>query len=200
MAYSEFTIRKVRDDFGLTLVEGDRFLPTISPITPGNYLVEFLQESIPLAVGTGSEKARSELIISPLLLEVRRQTQRQVSVFSGEDFTVDASVGLNGVCDFLISRSTEQMMIESPVVIILEAKKGDLKPGLGQCIAEMVAAQRFNQANQRDIPTLYGAISNGTVWRFLKLERAIVTLDLTEYSLNPVDQLLGTLVWMATIG
>jgi hypothetical protein len=96
MAYSEFTIRKVRDDFGLTLVEGDRFLPPITPITPGNYLVEFLYESIPLAVGTGSEKARSELIISPLLVEVRRQTQRQVSVFSGEDFTVDASVGLNG--------------------------------------------------------------------------------------------------------
>jgi hypothetical protein len=113
---------------------------------------------------------------------------------------VDASVGLNGVCDFLISRSTEQMMIESPVVIILEAKKGDLKPGLGQCIAEMVAAQRFNQENQRDIPTLYGAISNGTMWRFLKLEGTIVTLDLTEYSLNPVAQLLGTLVWMATIG
>jgi hypothetical protein len=200
MAYSEFTIKRVRDDFGLTLVEGDRFLPEITPVTPADYLVEFLQESLPLAVGTGSEKARSELIISPLLLEVRRQTQRQVSVFSGEDFTVDASVGLNGVCDFLISRSTEQMMIESPVVIILEAKKGDLKPGLGQCIAEMVAAQRFNQENQRDIPTLYGAISNGTVWRFLKLEGTIVTLDLTEYSLNPVAQLLGTLVWMATIG
>jgi hypothetical protein len=200
MAYSEFTLKKVRDDFGLTLVEGDRFLPEIAPVMPADYLVEFLQESLPLAVGTGSEKARSELIISPLLLEVRRQTQRQVSVFSGEDFTVDASVGLNGVCDFLISRSTEQMMIESPVVIILEAKKGDLKPGLGQCIAEMVAAQRFNTANQRDIPTLYGAISNGTVWRFLKLEGTIVTLDLTEYSLNPVAQLLGTLVWMATIG
>lgn len=200
MSYSEFTLKKVRDDFGLTLVEGDRFLPEITPVTPADYLVEFLQESLPLAVGTGSEKARSELIISPLLLEVRRQTQRQVSVFSGEDFTVDASVGLNGVCDFLISRSTEQMMIESPVVIILEAKKGDLKPGLGQCIAEMVAAQRFNQENQREILTLYGAISNGTVWRFLKLEGTIVTLDLTEYSLNPVAQLLGTLVWMATIG
>jgi len=144
MSYGEFTLKKVRDDFGLTLVEGDRFLPTISPVVPGSYLVKFLQESIPLAIGTGSEKARSELIISPLLLEVRRQTQRQVSIFSGEDFTVDASVGLNGVCDFLISRSTEQMLIEAPVVIILEAKKGDLKPGLGQCIAEMVAAQRFN--------------------------------------------------------
>jgi hypothetical protein len=76
MAYSEFTIKRVRDDFGLTLVEGDRFLPEITPVTPADYLVEFLQESLPLAVGTGSEKARSELIISPLLLEVRRQTQR----------------------------------------------------------------------------------------------------------------------------
>jgi hypothetical protein len=40
----------------------------------------------------------------------------------GKDFTVDASVGLNGVCDFLISRSPEQLEIEAPAIVLVEAK------------------------------------------------------------------------------
>ena len=90
-----------------------------------------MQESIPLAIAMGSEKARSELIISPILFEVRKILDRKISFFSGEEFTVDASVGLNGVCDFLISRSPEQLIIEAPAVVIVEAKKENLKGGLG---------------------------------------------------------------------
>jgi hypothetical protein len=200
MAYSDFTLRKVKDVLGLTLVEGGRFLPTIAPVAPSPYLADFLQESLPLAIATGSEKARSELIISPLLVEVRRQLDREVSVFSGEEFTVDAELGLNGVCDFLISRSAEQMLIEAPTIVIVEAKKGDLKPGLGQCIAEMAAAQRFNAAKNLPISTIYGCVSSGTLWRLLKLEGNTITADLTEYLLPPVDPILGTLIWMVKQG
>lgn len=200
MAYSDFTLRRVRDELGLTLVEGERFLPELEPIAPCDYLTEFLQESLPVAIATGSEKARSELIISPLLLEVRRQLKHQVSVFSGEEFTVDSAAGLTGVCDFLVSRSTEQMFIEAPAVMIVEAKKGDLKPGLAQCMAEMVAAQQFNVANQRPIAALYGCVTSGTLWRFLKLVDRTVTVDLTEYPLPPVEMILSVLVWMAQEG
>ena len=59
MAYCEFTIKKVWEDFGLTLVEGDHFFPPIAPSVPADYLTEFLHESVPLAVRTGFEKARS---------------------------------------------------------------------------------------------------------------------------------------------
>ena len=141
MPYSQFTLSKVKKDFALTTVEGVRFLPDVSPIAPSDTLRNFLVESLPLAV-TGSEKARSELIISPVLVEVRRILERKISVFSGEDFTVDESLGLNGVCDFLISRSPELLAIEAPAVVIVEAKKADLTLGIGQCIAEMVAAAR----------------------------------------------------------
>ncbi|WP_366853759.1 hypothetical protein [Microcoleus sp. PH2017_22_RUC_O_B] len=100
--------------------------------------------------------------------------------------------------DFLLSRSPEQLFIKAPAVVLVEAKKEDLKPGLGQCLAEMVAAQRFNQQKQQPISTIYGTVTSGTVWRFLKLEEQCVSIDLTDYSLLPVEQILGFFVWMMT--
>ena len=195
--YSDFnTIGKVKQAFGLTTVENVRFFPPLDPIVPSDTLIAFLQESVPLATATGSEKARSELIISPILLEVRKFLDRKVSLFSGEEFSVDPSAGLNGICDFLISRSPELLEIEAPVVVILEAKKADLKTGIGQCIAEMVAAQKFNELKGNQISAIYGCISSGTQWRFLKLEGQTVTIDLTDYALFPVEQILAFLVWM----
>ncbi len=87
-------------------------------------------------------------------------------------------------------------MIEAPAVIIIEAKKGDLKIGLGQCAAEMVAAQSFNATNGVVIPTIYGSVSSGTAWRFMKLDNQVLTLDLNDYPVPPVERLLGMLVWM----
>jgi hypothetical protein len=198
MPYSSFTLRQVKQDFGIVTIEGSRFLPSIPAIAPSAYLQEALGEGIPLALATGSEKARSELIISPILVEVRKFLNRQVSLFSGEDFTVAPELGLNGTCDFLISRSTEQMIIEAPAIIVVEAKRGDLKQGLGQCAAEMVAAQKFNTSQQVPIDTVYGAISSGNAWRFMKLVNHELSIDLTDYAIPPVDELLGMLVWMAT--
>ena len=200
MFYSEFTLIKAKRDFDLTTVEAGRFLPQTEPIDPSLYLTESLIEGLPLATATGSEKARSELIISPILVEVRKILQRQVSLFSGEDFTVEPELGLSGVCDFLISRSREQILIEAPAVAIVEAKKADLKVGLGQCAAQMVAAQKFNEINNIPIATIYGSVSSGTVWRFLKLESKTLTIDLNDYPVPPVEPLLGMLVWMVRDG
>jgi hypothetical protein len=148
----------------------------------------------------GSEKARSEWIINPVLTAVRRHLKRQVSLFSGDEFTVDSALGLNGICDFLISRSPTQLEIEAPAIVIVEAKKENLNGGLGQCIAEMVAAGKFNELNDKPLTTIYGSVSSGTAWKFLKLEQMQVTIDLTEYPLPPVDRILGFLVWMAQAG
>ncbi|MBD2498976.1 hypothetical protein [Nostoc sp. FACHB-280] len=196
MPYSQFTtISKVKEAFGLKTQEGRRFIPPTEPIEASATLTAYLEESLPLAA-SASEKARSEGIIYPVLLEVRRILSRQISLFSGEDFTVDEAVGLNGMCDFLLSKSPEVLEIEAPVVVIVEAKKADLRTGFGQCIAEMVAAQRFNTAKNRTISVIYGSISNGTQWRFLKLEENVVTIDLMDYPLPPVEEILGILVWM----
>lgn len=199
MPYSQFnTLAKALKAFTLSVQE-QRFLPPVSPIEPSVVLQGFLKETLP-AAASGSEKIRSEGIIYPALIEIRRVLDRQVSVFSGEDFTVDESQGLNGLVDFLVSRSPIISTIQTPVAVIVEAKKGDITTGLGQCVAEMVAAQIFNQQNNQSISTIYGSVSNGTLWRFLKLEAQTVTIDLTDYPLPPVDQILGFWVWMLCEG
>ena len=198
MSYSQFkTIRIVKQAFDLTIVEGDRFLPNLPPVEPSAIVQAYLAETLPIVATSGSEKARSEGIIYPVLLEVRRQLNHEISLFSGEDFTVDESVGLNGTCDFLLTRSSEILEIDAPVVVLIEAKKTDLKSGFGQCIAEMIAAQRFNQSNALALDPIYGSVSNGTQWQFLRIQESTVTIDLTVYSLPPIDAVLANLIWMA---
>ena len=192
MAYSDFTtIAKVKA-LGLEVLEV-KFLPKIESIEPSAYLQEALRLGLPVILARGSEKARSELLIAPILLEVSRHLSHKVSLFSGEDFTVDASRGLNGSCDFLISRSPQQLEIEDPVIVIVEAKKVDLNSGLGQCLAEMFAAQIFNQSEEAIV---YGCVTTGTGWKFLKLQGGVASIDVTEYAIPPVNQVLGILVWM----
>ncbi|MDF5714610.1 MAG: hypothetical protein PUP93_12155 [Rhizonema sp. NSF051] len=197
MPYSEFTtITKAKEAFGLITVEGRRFVTEIELIKPSAQLVEYLEEVLPIAIATGSEKVRSELIITPILLEVWRILEKKIGIFSGEDFDVDSSVGLNGRCDFLLSRSPKLIEIDAPAVVIVEAKKADLRTGIGQCVAEMVAAQRFNKAKKKPVNTIYGSVTSGTQWRFMKLEENTVTFDLSEYPVPPVDFILSFLIWM----
>ncbi|MGK7890581.1 MAG: hypothetical protein AB4042_14720 [Leptolyngbyaceae cyanobacterium] len=200
MPYSKFSLSKAVEDFDLTIVEGPRFLPTIEPVPPTPLLRATLNDTLPWAIAVGSEKARSEGIINPVLLEVKRQLNQQISVFSGEEFNVEPEAELTGDVDFLLSRSPEQLFIKAPAVILVEAKKEDLKPALGQCLAEMVAAQRFNRQKEQSISTIYGTVTSGTVWRFLQLQGQCVSIDLNDYALPPVDQILGFLMWMVENG
>jgi hypothetical protein len=64
-----------------------------------------LERGLPIALGKGREKARSEALVLPILLEVRDILLRQISVFSGPEFNVDRKLGLAGYCDFLMGRS-----------------------------------------------------------------------------------------------
>ncbi|NEU72766.1 hypothetical protein PI95_009350 [Hassallia byssoidea VB512170] len=144
-----------------------------------------------MAINT--EKARSEMIITPILLEVRRKANYQISLFSGTDFNVDAEKGLNGYCDFVISRSKEQLTINAPVMIIVEAKNENIKGGLGQCMAAMLAAQIFNQQEENEIKTIYGAVTTGDIWKFLKLEGADLFVDLNNYYIKELNKILGIL-------
>jgi hypothetical protein len=197
MAYSKFTLSRAAQELQIRIIEGRRFLLNIPPVTPTPLLLQTLNENVPWAIAVGSEKARSEGIVNPVLLEVKRQLKGQISVFSGEEFNVDIDRGLNGYVDFLIGQTSSQLYLEAPVVVLVEAKKEDLKSGMGQCVAEMVAAQQFNREHNTTVKTIYGTVTSGTVWLFLKLEEQVVTIDLTDYSIDPIEQLLGFLVWMA---
>jgi hypothetical protein len=196
MSYSQFeTLEQAIDTFSLTVIEAN-FFPPLTTIEPSELLTTFLKRSIPI-VSAASEKARSEGLIYPVLLEVRELLHEQIALFSGKDFSIDATVGLNGIVDFLLCRSASILILQAPVLMLVEAKKADIASGYGQCIAEMLAAQRFNKNKHLDT-TVYGCVSNGILWRFLKLEGEIVTIDLTDYSLLPIGDLLAKLVWMTS--
>ncbi|BAY83239.1 hypothetical protein NIES267_27260 [Calothrix parasitica NIES-267] len=200
MPYKDFDISKVKDKFELTLVEDECFLPEIEPVSPSSYIAEYLKESIPLAIAMGSSKAHSELIISPIMFALRKLLNKEISFFSGEEFNVDENLGLTGCCDFIVSLSPEQLFIEAPALIVIEARKENIKYSLGHCITQMVAAQKFNSINDESISIIYGSVTNGNLWSFLKLEQDIVTVDFTEYSILPVERLLGILVWIMRDG
>ncbi|NES74871.1 MULTISPECIES: hypothetical protein [unclassified Okeania] len=193
MSYSKFTIEELQKTFNLTIVETVGKFNDLPEIPPSQFLQEALQYYLPLAVAIGTEKARSELIIAPILFAIKKQLDNQISIFSGVEFNIDTEQGLNGFCDFIISCSSLQLLIEAPVVALVEAKNDNIKSGLAQCMAEMVAAQVFNQREDNEIPLIYGVVTTGTTWQFLELESQTMTVDLEEYSVKNLPKILGIL-------
>jgi hypothetical protein len=192
MSYSQFDIQAVRVNFDITIIEKTGAFAETSEITYSNFLAETLRFNSPIALAINSEKSRSEMIIAPILLELKRLYPEKVSLFSGKDFTVDIEKGLNGFCDFLISRSPEQLTIMSPVIVVVEAKNENIEAGLGQCMAEMIAAQIFNKQKGILSPIL-GAVTTGSSWKFMRLKEQTIEVDLNEYYLNQVGKILGIL-------
>lgn len=194
MAYSDFTtLTKVREAFGLTIEESIDLFTNIPETLPSSYLQTTLNENVFLATAINTEKARSELIIAPVLLEVRRILNFQIGFFSGSEFNVDIPAGLSGYCDYILTASKESYEIRTPIVTLAEAKNESIKSGLGQCIAQMVAAQLFNQRNGEAIESIYGAVTTGTDWKFLKLTEQTIWIDKRDYFINEVSQILGIL-------
>jgi hypothetical protein len=196
MSYSRFSLKKVKQDFELTLIEDQDLFSPIEPHAISEDLSRILQENLPLALAISTEKARSELLISPLLVELRRIFDRKISLFSGVDFNVDENRNLNGFCDFLISQSPEQFFITAPVVAIVEAKNEDLIGGMGQCVAEMIAAKLFNEKENISLSWIYGAVTTGSLWKFLKLDQQNIWIDNREYHIENINKIIGILYAM----
>ncbi|MDQ2732355.1 MAG: hypothetical protein M3Y56_11915 [Armatimonadota bacterium] len=194
MAYRDFTLSDITRKFPLTLDERVDLFASTPDVAISAELEATLGDTVPLALAIHTEKARSEMIIIPILLELRRTLDRRMSLFSGVDFSVDAANGLNGVCDFIISASPEQLLVTAPILMMVEAKSDNIKAGLAQCIAEMIAAQIFNARNETGPTTIYGAVTTGTNWRFLKLEGTTVVVNAVEYYIDHAEKIMGILM------
>jgi len=193
MVYSDFDLKTVRNNFGLQIDEQPDLFAEVTPVQPSVTLANTLAETAHLAIAINTEKSRSELLITPVLLDLWRQAPSQMSLFSGMEFTVDEARGLTGYCDYILSRSKEQLTINAPVVMIVEAKNENITGGLGQCVAEMIAAQIFNEREGNAIETIYGAVTTGEIWKFLKLVGAVASIDLSDYYIGDVSHILGIL-------
>ncbi|VFM98372.1 MAG: hypothetical protein BECKG1743D_GA0114223_104192 [Candidatus Kentron sp. G] len=164
MSYGEFTIETVQEKFALEIVEDcDLFLDSM-PVEIPALLTQVLERFVPLAITINTEKARSELIIAPVLAEFKLGFKEKLSLFSGIDFTVDQGSGLSGRCDYILSRSKGQLALGAPVLMIVEAKNENIIGGIPQCIAEMIAAHLFNRQRRTPIETVYGIVTTGSLW------------------------------------
>jgi len=196
MSFKDFSLPVLLRTFKLTYSEASLFA-AVPEHTPSDWLSLTLAETVPLGLALSNEKARSEMIIAPVLVEVRRSLNHQVGLFSGVEFDVDAGQGLTGVCDFILSRAPEQIFLSAPVVSVVEAKQENIKGGVGQCAAEMVAARIFNERAGHAVDAVYGAVTTGDNWRFLKLTEAHLTVDADEYMLHQIGKILG--IFRATV-
>ncbi|NET03108.1 MAG: hypothetical protein F6K61_21710 [Sphaerospermopsis sp. SIO1G1] len=194
MSYSQFTLEQIKSEFGITLSEQIGFFSAIPERKYSQFLAETLEYNVPLALSINSEKSRSEMIVTPILIEIRKQLTNQISLFSGKDFNVDPERGLTGFCDFLISKSSEQLIIEAPIITLVEAKNDNIESGLAQCMAEMIAAQLFNQRHNQEINTILGVITTGSIWKFMQLRETTITIDLNEYFLVNIGKIIGILI------
>jgi len=188
VAYSDFTLQLVEANLGVVARPADLFAEA-RPVPVPDWLRDQLARGLrqPLV----SEKARSELIVMPVLLACQGSGAEAIAIFSGSRLDVSPDKGLSGECDFLLARAPQVPEVRAPLVAVVEAKKNDIEAGLGQCVAQMIGARLFNERAGQPASTLFGCVTTGEVWQFLRLEGSVAMLDRRRYYLMDVAGILG---------
>ncbi len=197
MSYNKFKkLEQLKEPFGINNFLNSWMPKNIEIQTPSQRLLENLQDVVGTALLT--EKAKSENIIAPVLKEFRRINLNQISSFSGFEFDVDKKQGLNGFCDFIISLNPRRLTIDAPIILLIEAKNGEIETGFGQCGAEMYAAQIFNERAGNPKKAIYGCVTNAFSWAFLKLEGKNLYIDPNYVPLTFTEphRVLAVLQWI----
>jgi hypothetical protein len=190
MAYTNFTLPELKKQFQLTEITQPLFA-TVEKLEPSDWLKQTL--AIGLSEHLLTEKERSERLVSPILFDLRERKHRCFSIYSGVLFEVDKNQGLNGECDFLLTVQPARYTIESPIFCLVEAQDNDIKIGLPQCLAQMIGAKIFNQQEGNPIEVIYGSVTTGEDWQFLKLENNTVVMNPKRYYIDHVEEILGLL-------
>ena len=197
MAYSDFTLAELKQRFQLTVEEARDLFAEVAEAGLPTVLADTLVRYRPLAVNLNTEKARSELLIAPMLVEFKLLHRDRVSLFSGIEFTVDEAAGLKGRCDYILARSPEQLDLTAPVCMVVEAKNENIIAGIPQCLAEMVAAQKFNAQQNRPERAVSGVVTTGELWRFLTLDGTKASVDTMVYPIHSASKIFGIFTVLA---
>jgi len=188
MSYTDFDISKVEKELNLEVVI-KKIEWRLTPIAPSEWLLKSLEKGEKNAFV--SEKARSEFLVTPILLAAQEISKDEVQIFSGQTLNVDANIGLTGECDFILSKTKPTPVLKSPIVALVEAKKNDIELGLGQCIAQMFASAIFNKRSGNNFQTIFGCVTTGENWQFLKLESNTATIDSERFYISEIENILG---------
>jgi hypothetical protein len=189
-SYRFYKLKDLAEICGIKKRDINKMLEPTKNIAPTQVLAQTLERNMGLPMH--NEKAKSELIVMPILAEVWAKNNNFKPI-SGLTFNVDSSRGLTGRCDFLISNDPNAQELESPIMCVFEAKNDAIEDWYGQCGAEMYAALIFNEREGNDIKIIHGAVTNGFTWQFLKLEEQILYIDSQRYGTANLPQLLGAI-------
>lgn len=190
MAYSDFSFPELEARFGVQYTLQTLLVEAV-PVAPSAWLLESLR--LGQRKGYTTEKARSERLVSPILLELAERNSDVFTVQSGVMLDVDPAQGLRGECDFLLSYGPIWDFPTAPVFCITEAKKNDMDLGMAQCAAQLIGAWQFNQTHHHTLPVLYGCATTGIEWRFLHFDGKLISLDSVHYHITELARLLGAL-------
>ncbi len=197
MAYNQFSLAQVQSQFELVVTTPPNLFPNVASHAVS---ASFRQRYPGYATLANTEAGRSHFLIAPMLGEVWLLANHGLALFVGNRFDVDESLGLNGVCDFILGRPPQLNYVTAPVMMIVEAKNEDIWGGVGQCAAAMVAAQRFNAARpQPDRAPIHGAVTDGERWRFLRLDGKRLDLESADRLISDPDRILGILLHITGI-
>ena len=170
----------------------------LKKVAPSDWLLQTLEIHRPISLAT--EKAKSEFIITPILAELRSRNASIFAIYSGFNFNIDEERGLQGFCDYLLAKLPLSVTPETPIIAVVEAKHNqDLADAVPQCAAEMFAARIWNEKREtKNLPdVLYGVVTSGEMWLFLKLEGNVIYVNEKNYSIQDLPQLLG--IWQHII-
>ena len=190
MAFSDFkTIPDVQKKFGIRHIETD-FINIEEAVSPSEQFLqelEFSRQYIPIFA---SEGARCEAVIYPVLREVYKAYAASYALWIKEPLAYDET--LSGTPDYFVSTRSElgRLIIGTPLIILVEAKKNDFEQGWGQCLAELVAAQKIN-ANA-DV-SVHGIVSDGRSWEFGHLIGDAFIQNRTSFSVEDMPSLFGAI-------
>ena len=187
--YSSFSFPAVKKQFGLKSVRGVIF-DNLEPIEPSSWLVVALEMASQMAIA--SEKSRSEWVVGPIMMAIKNANKDKMNILSGENMSVSKDISLTGECDFIFVKDPYTFTVESLIFCLVEAEKHDLIGGLGQCAAQMVGARMLNEQDGVNYPVIYGCVTTGSDWQFLKLENNLITLENKLKYINELPYLLGT--------
>jgi hypothetical protein len=192
MSFSDFSFPKVEQDLGLHLRDADLF-PAVPEYPVRDSIAEVVRDGAQLALANSTEKAKSEFIVAPVLLELRRLAGGKIALFSGVEWEVDPSRGLAGYCDFILTKGGSEHVLRAPFVAIVEAKNDLIRTELGQCIASMYAARISNERTHERSGPVFGVVTTGAAWKFLRMEGDDVLLDRDEHFIDNLPRIMGIL-------
>ena len=187
MAFSDFkTISEVQEKFGIRYTSNDLF--GVEAKDPSEQFLEELEFSRIHIDVFSSDGARREVIIFPILKEVYKDYAENYGLWVKKSIIYDET--LSGTPDYLIATRSELgiTVVGMPLIMMVEAKKNDFEQGWGQCLAEMIAAQKMN--DDLDFP-VYGIVTDGILWQFGRLIGDVFTRNRTNFSLDNLPTLFG---------